>query len=129
MGTTIKIFRLNCGDDIIAKVQNKENKYKLIHPILFMLRNDNKTGNQVVNMSFWLPVSLMDKNEAIIDARDILTVVDPSADFAEYYLGAVESINSSITSFKSEDDESLTEENMMSILDSMSVGNNNNLIH
>jgi hypothetical protein len=129
METTIKIFRLNCGDDIIAKVQNKENKYKLIHPILFMLRNDNKTGNQVVNMSFWLPVSLMDKNEAIIDARDILTVVDPSADFAEYYLGAVESINSSITSFKSEDDESLTEENMMSILDSMSVGNNNNLIH
>jgi hypothetical protein len=129
MGTTIKIFRLNCGDDIIAKVQNKENKYKLIHPILFMLRNDNKTGNQVVNMSFWLPVSLMDKNEAIIDVRDILTVVDPSADFAEYYLGAVESINSSITSFKSEDDESLTEENMMSILDSMSVGNNNNLIH
>jgi hypothetical protein len=81
-------------------------------------------------MSFWLPVSLLDKNEAIIQNRDILTVVDPSDDFAEYYLGAVESINSSITSFKSEDDdEPLTEENMMSILDSMSVGNNNNLIH
>jgi hypothetical protein len=130
MKTTIKIFRLNCGEDIIAKVEKKDNKYKLIHPIVFMLRNDNKTGNQVVNMSFWLPVSLMDKNEAIIENRDILTVVDPSADFAEYYLGAVESINSSITSFKSEDDdEPLTEENMMSILDSMSVGNNNNLIH
>jgi len=130
MKTTIKIFRLNCGEDIIAKVEKKDNKYKLIHPIVFMLRNDNKTGNQVVNMSFWLPVSLMDKNEAIIENRDILTVIDPSDDFAEYYLGAVESINSSLMYFKSDDDdEPLTEENMMSILDSMTVGNNNNLIH
>jgi len=131
MKTTIKIFRLNCGDDIIAKVEKKDNKYKLIHPIIFMLRNDNKTGNQIVNMSFWLPVSLLDKNEATIQNRDILTVVDPSDDFAEYYLGAVETINSSVMAFKSDDgdDEPLTEENMMSILDSMTVGNNNNLIH
>jgi hypothetical protein len=129
MEITIKIFRLNCGEDIIAKVEKKDNKYKLTHPIVFMLRNDNKTGSQIVNMSFWLPVSLMDKNEAIIQDRDILTMVDPSSDFAEYYLGAVETINSSLMSFKSDDDEHLTEENMMSILDSMSVGNNNNLIH
>jgi hypothetical protein len=130
MKTTIKIFRLNCGEDVIAKVEKKVNKYKLTHPIVFMLRNDNKTGNQIVNMSFWLPVSLMDKNEAIIDDKDILTVIDPSDDFAEYYLGAVETINSSLMSFKSEDDdEPLTEENMMSILDSMPIGNNNNLIH
>ncbi len=128
METTIKIFRLSCGDDIIAAVKKKENKYKLINPIIFMLRSDNKTGNQVVNMSFWLPVSLMDKNETVIDVKDILAVVDPSADFAEYYLGAVETINSSIMSFKSDDDP-LSEENMMSILDSMTVGNNDNLIH
>jgi hypothetical protein len=128
METTIKIFRLSCGDDVIAAVKKKENKYKLINPIIFMLRSDNKTGNQVVNMSFWLPVSLMDKNETVIDVKDILAVVDPSADFAEYYLGAVETINSSIMSFKSDDDP-LSEENMMSILDSMSVGNNDNLIH
>ena len=130
METTIKIFRLSSGEDIIAETVRKDNLFKVVNPIVFMLRNDNRSGSQVVNMTFWLPVSLMEKNETIIDTRDIIATMDPSADFAEYYLGAVDNINNSKTSFKSTDDkEVLSDEDKMMLLEMMSVGNSTSAMH
>jgi hypothetical protein len=125
METTIKIFRLNSGEDIISEVEKKENKYKLFNPIVFMLRNDNKSGNQVMNMTFWLPASILNKNQTVIDCKDILAKMDPSDDFAEYYIGAVESINNSkAVALKTVDNNTkMSDDDMMSILDEMSLGN------
>jgi hypothetical protein len=131
METTIKIFRLNSGEDIIAEIERKDHLFKVTNPIVFMLRNDNRTGSQVVNMTFWLPVSLMEKNQTIIDSKDVIAMMDPSADFAEYYLGAVENINNSKTSFKTSNDEKeeLTDEDKMALLEMMSVGNSTSVMH
>lgn len=130
METTIKIFRLSSGEDIIAETERKNDTFKVTNPIVFILRNDNKTGSQVVNMTFWLPVSLMEKNQTIIDSKDIIAMMDPSADFAEYYLGAVENINSSRTVFKSTDDkEVLSDDDKMMLLEMMSGGNSNSVMH
>lgn len=131
METTIKIFRLSSGEDIIAETERKDDLFKVVNPIVFMLRNDNRTGSQTVNMTFWLPVSLMEKNQTIIDSKDIIAMMDPSADFAEYYLGAVENINNSRSSFKSSNDEkeTLSEEDKMSILEMLSGGNSTSVLH
>jgi hypothetical protein len=130
METTIKIFRLSSGEDIIAETERKDNLFKVINPIVFMLRNDTRSGNQTVSMTFWLPVSLMEKNQTIIDTRDIIAMMDPSADFAEYYLGAVENINNSRTSFKSTDEkEIMSEEDKMAILEMLTGGNSTSAMH
>ena len=56
--------------------------------------------------------------------------MDPSADFAEYYLGAVENINNSKTVFKSTDDkEVLSDDDKMMLLEMMSGGNSNSVMH
>jgi hypothetical protein len=130
METTIKIFRLNSGEDIIAETERKDNLIKVINPIVFILRNDNKTGSQVVNMTFWLPVSLMENNQTIIDTRDIIATMDPSVDFAEYYLGAVKDINDSKTRFKSADEkEVMSEEDKMAILEMMTASERAGTMH
>jgi hypothetical protein len=130
METTIKIFRLNSGEDIIAETERKDNLIKVINPIVFILRNDNKTGSQVVNMTFWLPVSLMENNQTIIDTRDIIATMDPSVDFAEYYLGAVKDINDSKTGFKSADEkEVMSEEDKMAILEMMTASERAGTMH
>ena len=130
METTIKIFRLNSGEDIIAEIERKDNLFKVINPIVFMLRNDTRSGNQTVSMTFWLPVSLMEKNQTIIDSKDIIAMMDPSADFAEYYLGAVDNINNSRTSFKSTDEkEVMSEEDKMAILEMLTGGNSTSAMH
>jgi hypothetical protein len=130
METTIKIFRLNSGEDIIAETERKDNLFKVINPIVFMLRNDSRSGNQTVSMTFWLPVSLMEKNQTIIDSKDIIAMMDPSVDFAEYYIGAVENINNSRTSFKSTDEkEIMSEEDKMAILEMLTGGNSAGALH
>ena len=131
METTIKIFRLSSGEDIIAETERKDNLFKVINPIVFMLRNDFRSGSQTVSMTFWLPVSLMEKNQTIIDTRDIIATMDPSADFAEYYLGAVENINNSRSSFKSSTDEKeiMSEEDKMAILEMLTGGNSTSALH
>jgi hypothetical protein len=130
METTIKIFRLNSGEDIIAETERKDNLIKVINPIVFILRNDNKTGSQVVNMTFWLPVSLMENNQTIIDTRDIIATMDPSVDFAEYYLGAVKDINDSKTRFKSADEkEVMSEEDKMAILEMITASERAGTMH
>jgi hypothetical protein len=130
METTIKIFRLNSGEDIIAETERKDNLFKVINPIVFMLRNDSRSGNQTVSMTFWLPVSLMEKNQTIIDSKDIIAMMDPSVDFAEYYIGAVENINNSRTSFKSTDEkEVMSEEDKMAILEMLTGGNSTSAMH
>jgi hypothetical protein len=130
METTIKIFRLNSGEDIIAETERKDNLIKVINPIVFILRNDNKTGSQIVNMTFWLPVSLMENNQTIIDTRDIIATMDPSVDFAEYYLGAVKDINDSKTKFKSADEkEVMSEEDKMAILEMMTASERAGTMH
>jgi hypothetical protein len=130
METTIKIFRLSSGEDIIAETERKDNLIKVINPIVFILRNDNKTGSQVVNMTFWLPVSLMEKNQTIIDTRDIIATMDPSVDFAEYYLGAVKDINNSKTRFKSADEKDvMSEEDKMAILEMMTATERDGTMH
>jgi len=131
METTIKIFRLNSGEDIIAETERKDNLFKVVNPIVFMLRNDTRSGNQTVSMTFWLPVSLMEKNQTIIDSKDIIAMMDPSADFAEYYLGAVDNINNSRSSFKSSTDEKevMSEEDKMAILEMLTGGNSTSAMH
>jgi len=131
METTIKIFRLSSGEDIIAETERKDNLFKVVNPIVFMLRNDTRSGNQTVSMTFWLPVSLMEKNQTIIDSKDIIAMMDPSADFAEYYLGAVDNINNSRSSFKSPTDEKevMSEEDKMAILEMMTGGNSTSALH
>jgi len=131
METTIKIFRLNSGEDIIAETERKDNLFKVVNPIVFMLRNDTRSGNQTVSMTFWLPVSLMEKNQTIIDSKDIIAMMDPSTDFAEYYLGAVDNINNSRSSFKSSTDEKevMSEEDKMAILEMLTGGNSTSALH
>jgi hypothetical protein len=57
--------------------------------MVVIVKMNMRTENQTVLMDHWLPVTVIKENEAIIDASEILTMLDPSSEFSEYYVDAV----------------------------------------
>ena len=44
-------------------------------------------------MRHWLPIQLVKYNEITIKQTDVLCVLEPSEDFAEYYMNTVEKVH------------------------------------
>lgn len=87
----IKIVRLQNGEDIIGHVSKKpEGSYDITEPMTVNVEFHGKTSGLV--MRHWLPVQLVKTNEITIEHKDILCVIDPADEFAEYYANTVEKI-------------------------------------
>jgi hypothetical protein len=76
-------------------------------------------------MSHWLPVQLIKKNEIKINSRDVLTVIEPNDEFAEYYTNTVEKIKMLLKA-KNDTDE-MTDEEIEDIMDAMEDGDGQTL--
>jgi hypothetical protein len=76
-------------------------------------------------MSHWLPVQLIKKNEIKINSRDVLTVIEPNDEFAEYYTNTVEKIKMLLKA-KNDADE-MTDEEIEDIMDAMENGDGQTL--
>jgi hypothetical protein len=89
----VKIIRLQSGEDLICdleKVHHQNDKYILKYPMSFQVIN--KPDSMRILLSFYLPVDLIEKNECILNERDILLSIDPTQEFLKYYENAVKNI-------------------------------------
>jgi hypothetical protein len=89
MENNIKIVRLQSGEDIIANYfDDKDNDMILLDKPMHVIFKRMPNGKTVMMMMPWLPVELIKENSAIIDAADILTVVEPRDELINYYINA-----------------------------------------
>lgn len=89
MEHNIKIVRLQSGEDIIAAYYNDmENDMVILDKPMHVIFKRIPTGKTVMMMLPWLPIELIKENSAIIDASDILTVVEPRDELVDYYINA-----------------------------------------
>ena len=80
----IKIFRLKEGDDIISFYEKGKGTLKLIHPVAVYITYTKENADELF-MKFWLPSSLIVKNEVEIHPSSILAVMEPKEEMKELY--------------------------------------------
>lgn len=116
----LKILRLRDGEDIIAYIEDYgKGEIVLRSPMVVFVKHDPRTGKQTVLMDHWLPINIIQENEAVLKEHDILCSFDPTSDISAYYTNAILAIEQyNIGSEKSSDDDTLTEEEMNTILES-----------
>jgi hypothetical protein len=122
----VKLIRLKTGEDVISYIEDYEPGKKILRsPMAVLVKLDMKTGKQTVLMDHWLPITVIKENEAVIDDGEILTSVDPSSEFSEYYENAIEALDN-IKSFKSSNvsssnEDELTEDDINLIMDTIGL--------
>jgi len=89
---TVQIVRFKDGLDVICDVDYKElsGKVELFNPMIFELRSANLVMQQ------WLPLAVIKGNSVTINNREILSVMDPYDDCAEYYTETVRKLHEAI---------------------------------
>jgi hypothetical protein len=120
---TIKIVRLKNGEDIIGNLNLINDEYEIMEPMSVNVVMKGQESGLV--MSHWLPVQLIKKNEIKINSRDVLTVIEPNDEFAEYYTNTVEKIKMLLKA-KNDADE-MTDEEIEDIMDAMENGDGQTL--
>ena len=120
---TIKIVRLKNGEDIIGTLNMINDEYEITEPMSVNVVMKGQESGLV--MSHWLPVQLIKKNEIKINTRDVLTVIEPSDEFAEYYTNTVEKIKQLLKAKNLADE--MTDEEIEDIMDAMESGDGQTL--
>jgi hypothetical protein len=89
----IKIIRLQSGEDVIADYSQMEgdSSVLLTNPMTLMFKR-MPTGRAVMLMSPWLPLELVEKNEAWLYESDILTIIQPKLQIIDYYCNTVKEV-------------------------------------
>ena len=98
--TTIKIVRLQTGEDIISSMTEdiSTNMVLLNNPMRMIVKRIS-TGQTVFMMMPWLPIEVIKEDSAIIYNSDIVTTVEPRDSIIEYYQNMVnESIHAMLNS-------------------------------
>jgi flagellar hook-basal body complex protein FliE len=119
----VKLLRLKTGEDIITYFEQVDKLNFIVRePMVVMVKYDSRTGKQTIMMDHWLPVTLILHNEAFITESEILTILEPTAEFSEYFENAIDTIAKSKKASKKEtdsDEEEIKSELMNMMLDSV----------
>jgi hypothetical protein len=87
---TIKIVRLQTGEDIISKItEDGESDMVLLNNPMRMIVKRVETGQSIFMMMPWLPIEVIKEDSAIIYNSDIITMFDPKDSLVEYYQSLV----------------------------------------
>ena len=126
----IKIIRLQSGEDVIADYTQMEgdSSVLLTNPMTLMFKR-MPTGRAVMLMSPWLPLELVEKNEAWLFEADILSVFQPKAQIIEYYTTSVKEVQEdmlqeemhgeSLTDISNEYDDEMSEEEELQAMEEL----------
>ena len=89
----IKIIRLQSGEDVIADYTqvNGDSSVMLTNPMCLIFKR-MPTGRAVMLMSPWLPLELVEKNEAWLFEADILSIFQPKSQIIDYYTNTVKEV-------------------------------------
>jgi hypothetical protein len=115
---TIKIVRLKNGEDIIGNLIENDGDYDISCPMSVNLVQNGRQNGLV--MSHWLPVPLIKKNQITLNGCDVLTVIEPNDEFAEYYSNTVEKMEMLLKAREITD--KLTDEEVEDIMDALDEG-------
>jgi hypothetical protein len=117
----IKIVRLQSGEDVIADYTqvDGDSSVLLTNPMTLMFKR-MPTGRAVMLMSPWLPLELVEKNEAWLFESDILSIFQPKTQIIDYYTNTVKEVEEdmlqeemhgqSLTDITDEFDDEMSEE-------------------
>jgi len=97
----IKIVRFKDGLDVVCHFNyttEDESMMELETPMMFEVRNTNLV------MQHWLPLSLMKKNTVKIKTEEVLCLIEPSDEFAEYYHDTVTKMNKFVNKKQTEEE-------------------------
>jgi len=97
----IKIVRFKDGLDVVCHfnyTSEDETMMQLETPMMFEVRNTNLV------MQHWLPLSLMKENTVKIKTEEVLCLIEPSDEFAEYYHETVTKMNKFVGKKQTEDE-------------------------
>lgn len=97
----IKIVRFKDGLDVVCHfnyTSEDETMMELETPMMFEVRNTNLV------MQHWLPLSLMKANTVKIKTEEVLCLIEPSDEFAEYYHDTVTKMNKFVGKKQTEDE-------------------------
>jgi hypothetical protein len=128
----VKLIRLKSGEDIIAYIEQVDKlNFVVREPMVVLSKQDLKNGKHIIMMDHWLPVPLIRHNEAFITESEIITMLEPTSDFSEYYENAVTNMKQILnfnTSSSDEEETNLSREEMLLMLESVGP-NTTELIH
>jgi len=117
----IKILRLKSGEDIIAYLEQVDKLNFIVRePMVVLLKSDARSGKQIIMMDHWLPAPLIQNNEAFITESEIVTILEPTSEFSEYFEGAVDAIKKAKSTgeeMSSPDDEVMNQDLMTTMLE------------
>ena len=89
----IKILRLVTGEDIICRfIKVSTDSYAIMNPMVVGIKYKKNDGASLT-MAHWLPIEIIKKNETLISPRDVIAIVDPADDVAEYFDMTVDILN------------------------------------
>jgi hypothetical protein len=97
----IRIVRFKDGLDVVCHfnyTSEDETVMELETPMMFEVRNTNLV------MQHWLPLSLMKANTVKIKTEEVLCLIEPSDEFAEYYHDTVTKMNKFVSKKQTEDE-------------------------
>ena len=126
---TIKLLRLKSGEDIITYFEQVDKLNFIVRePMVVLVKSDMKSGKQIIMMDHWLPAPLIKNNEAFITDGEIVTILEPTSEFSEYFENAVDAIHKAKTVDEdSSDEEEMSKDLMAIMLDS--VGPDISVVH
>ena len=112
----IKIVRLKDGLDVVCNCSfqssknNDENDIvEMETPMIFEIRNTNLV------MQHWLPLAVMKERTAKIKMEEVLCILEPKDDFAEYYTNTVSRIDETINRKQSDEDDRMLMEALIEL--------------
>jgi len=126
---SLNILRLKTGEDIICYMEQLSSEEVVVRDAMaVVVKTDLRSGHQAIMMQHWLPVGIIENNEAVIKLSDVLTIINPSVDFNEFYENSIATYKRLKEAADREDDEEeLTQEDMKTILET--VNPSDNLMH
>jgi len=126
----IKIVRLQSGEDVIADYTQAEgdSSVLLTNPMCLIFKR-MPTGRAVMLMSPWLPLELVEKNEAWLFEADILSIFQPKSQIIDYYTNTVKEVEEdmlqeemhgqSLTDITDEFDDEMSEEEELQAMEEL----------
>lgn len=87
----IKILRLTTGEDIIGSCvyDTSNNCVEIFNPMTVLIKRLPNSKQTMLFVSPWLPVEILEEDNASIDVSDIITILNPNENFKDYYSNAV----------------------------------------
>ena len=125
---SIKIVRLKEGCDIITTIDLIKGEYLVKDPMIVDLHYRKGAPKPELVLTNWLPVAIIQKNEACISVDEVLCILDPNEHLAEYYKNLAERTAEYLTSGTVEETTEEELEELAAVLQELEI-NKGTLIH